>query len=189
VSEQNHELSNLNGLIAPIRARYSPRGFANRAVSVETVHLLMEAARWAPSSRNEQPWRFVVARREDEEGYARIFDCLTPRNREWAHSAPVLMVSMTSMYLASNGKPNRHAFHDVGLAVSQMTIQAAALGLMMHQMGGFDREMAKTVLQIPEGFEPVTAIAAGYPREGARREKPRRPLSETVFKDRFGNPF
>lgn len=179
--DQMHEL---------IQSRYSPRAFSDRSVPIETIRIVMEAARWSASSRNEQPWRFVVAHREDdEEGFARMFDCLNPGNREWAHAAPVLVLSIASMHLARNGKPNRHARHDVGLAVSQMTIQAAALGLMVHQMGGFDGERARTTFEIPEGFEPVTAIAIGYPGEEERRPRTRRPLSETVFKGRFGNPL
>lgn len=173
-----------------IQWRYSPRIFADGAVSIEAIRILMESARWAASSRNEQPWRFIVAIREsDEEGFARIFDCLNPGNREWAHSAPVLLLSIASMHFARNGQPNRYAFHDVGLAVSQMTVQAAALGLMVHQMGGFDRERARTTFQIPEGFDPVTAIAIGYPGEEERPSKPRRDQPETVFKTRFGNPL
>lgn len=172
-----------------IRKRYSPRVFSDRSVSIETVRVLMEAARWAASSFNEQPWRFVVARREDEEGHARLLDCLSPGNREWTQSAPVLMLSIASMRFTKNGKPNRHAFHDVGLAASQMTIQAVALGLMVHQMAGFDVEKARTTLQIPDGFEPVAAVAFGYPGQEERRSKPRRPQSDTVFETRFGNPF
>lgn len=179
--DQIHEL---------IKSRYSPRAFSDRSVPIETIRILMEAARWAASSRNEQPWRFVVAHREDdEEGFARMFDCLTPGNREWAHAAPVLVLSIASTHLARNGKPNRHARHDVGLAVSQMTFQAAAIGLMVHQMGGFDAERARTTFEIPEGFEPLTVIAVGYPGEEQRQSKPRRAQADTVFKTRFGNPL
>lgn len=99
------------------------------------------------------------------------------------------MLSIASMRFTKNGKPNRHAFHDVGLAASQMTIQAVALGLMVHQMAGFDVEKARTTLQIPDGFEPVAAVAFGYPGQEERRSKPRRPQSDTVFETRFGNPF
>jgi nitroreductase len=172
-----------------IRQRRSPRVFQDRAVPREILVSLFEAARWAASSFNEQPWRFLVTTREDPEEHARLLDCLSPKNQEWARYAPVLMLSVASTRFARNDRPNRHAFHDVGLAVSQLTLQATSLGLAVHQMAGFDADRSRAAYAIPEGFDPVAAIALGYPAEEPPKDRSRRPLEDLVFRGTWGGRF
>lgn len=179
-----------------IRRRWSPRAFADRPLDAATLRSLLQAAQWAPSSYNEQPWAFVVATRDDAEGYERLLGCLVPFNQKWAKSAPVLALSVAKAAFERNGKPNRHAFHDVGLAVAQLTLQATAEGLAVHQMAGFDADEARRVLEIPDGWDPVAAIAVGYPaeadslpedlREKESAERRRKPLSRFVFSGTWG---
>ena len=122
---------------------------------------LLEAARWAPSSYNEQPWHFIVAPRAETESFDRLLGCLSRGNASWAGKAPVLMLAVAQL-VDEDGDPNRHAFYDVGQAVAQMALQALDLGLYMHQMAGFDVEKAQQVFAVPEQFEPAAAIALGY---------------------------
>lgn len=150
-----------------VRRRHSPRAFADRDVEPADLETLFQAARWAPSCFNEQPWSFVVASRRDRESFERIAGCLVESNRRWATSAPVLMVSVARTTFTKTGKPNRHAWHDVGLAMGQLSLQATALGLAVHQMAGFDRERARDRLDIPPGYDPVAAVAIGYPGDPA----------------------
>jgi nitroreductase len=179
-----------------IRERWSPRAFADRSVAPRVLCSLFEAARWAPSSFNEQPWSFIVARRDEADEFARLLACLVAANQAWARRAPVLAVSVAALEFARDGRPNRHALHDVGLAAAQLTLQAGALGLAVHQMAGIDRDKVRATYGIPEGFEPVTALAIGYPGESAsppqelgdRERAPRRrkPLSEFIFAGQWG---
>ena len=148
-----------------IRQRHSPRVFADRIVEREVLHSLLEAARWAASSFNEQPWRFLVARREEGEEFHRLLKCLMPGNQAWADKAAVLVLSVASLRFARNNKPNRHAYHDVGLAAAQLTLEATARGLVVHQMAGFEVAKARETYGIPEEFDPVAAIALGYPAD------------------------
>jgi len=183
--------------IEPLLARRSsPRAFAAVPVARALLGSLFEAARWAPSCFNEQPWRFVFAVREDAEAFARLGSCLAESNARWATAAPVLMLSVAKANFARNDRPNRHALHDVGLAMENLVLQAEALGLAVHQMAGFDLARARDLLAVPPGFEPVAMAAIGYrgdadqlpeplrQRELAPRE--RQPLSELVFEGRFG---
>jgi nitroreductase len=145
---------------------------------------------------NEQPWRFVVASlADDPEGHARIGSTLVPANAAWALRAPVLMIVAAKTAFTRNGAPNPTASYDVGQAVALLSLQATAFGLALHQMGGFDRERARVLLGIPEGYEPVVALALGYPGDAsglspemrAREAAPRtrRPLSELVYGGRW----
>src|SRR5881394_2967613 len=121
-----------------LRRRWSPRAFdPNKPVESEKLRACFEAARWAPSSFNEQPWSFIVATRDKPQEYAKLLACLVEKNQSWARSAPVLMIGATSLLWARNGKPNRHAFYDLGQAVAHLTVQATAQGLYLHQMAGF----------------------------------------------------
>ncbi len=179
-----------------IRRRRSPRAFAGRPVEPEKLRSLLEAARWAPSSSNEQPWAYLVATREEPEQFARLLGVLVEGNRAWAQKAPVLMLSVAKLRFDKNGNLNRHAFHDVGLATANLVTQATAMGLSAHQMAGFDAEKAREVFAIPEGWEPVAAIALGYPGDasaltGRLRDlelapRTRKPLEEFVFTGRWG---
>ena|SRR6185437_3724416 len=145
-----------------LRRRWSPRAFAERAVEPEKLARLLEAARWSASCFNEQPWSFIVATRDDEAEFARLLSCLIEGNQAWASHAPVLMVSVARLNFVQNGKPNRHAIHDVGLATAQMIVQAMAMGLFVHPMAGFYPDKVRELYGVPEGYDPVAAIAAGY---------------------------
>ncbi len=179
-----------------LRRRWSPRAYEDRPVETEKLLSLFEAARWAPSSDNEQPWRFLLATRDQPSDYERLFDCLSEGNRKWVFRAPVLMLSVAGLNFEDDGKPNRHAFHDTGLAAENLVLQATALGLMAHQMAGFDLEKARAVCEIPAGFEPVAMIAVGYPgdpsvlpgylRERELRPRERKPVAEFVFSSQWG---
>jgi nitroreductase len=179
-----------------LRRRWSPRAFSNRMVEPDSLRSLLEATRWAPSSYNEQPWSFLVAAKQDPAEHARLLSCLVEGNIQWAQHAPVLMVSVARLAFEDNGKPNRHAFHDVGQAVANLIVQATALGLVVHQMAGIHPEKIRELYSLPEGYEPVAGIALGYPgdpealperlrqRELAPRE--RKPVTEFVFTGRWG---
>lgn len=181
-----------------LRRRWSPRAFSERMVEPEKLQSLFEAARWAPSSNNEQPWHFIVGTKDDLSGHDRLFQCLNEKNKKWAFRAPVLMLSVAQLNWEDDGTPNRHAWHDTGMAVFSLVIQATALGLIVHQMAGFDVEKARADLKIPAGYEPVAMIAIGYPddpailddrlrqRELAPRE--RKPVIEFVSSGMWNGP-
>lgn len=170
-----------------IEQRWSPYAFADRPVEPETLASVLEAARWAPSSYNEQPWRFIVGQRGDPATYQRLLDCLVPANQDWAKTAPILMISVAAMSFALHGKPNRHAAHDVGLASAQLALQATALGIAVHFMAGFDGDKARETFAIPDGYEPVAAIAMGYHKdddadpESEISKRLRRPVESFTF--------
>lgn len=180
-----------------IAGRWSPYTFSDKPVTNETLDAVLEAARWAPSCFNEQPWSFIVARKSDPGEFERMLGCLVEGNRVWALNAPVLMLSVAKLAFERNGKPNRHAFHDVGQAAANLTFQAGALGLAVHQMGGFDLDKARQTYGIPQGHEPVAAIAIGYPGEPgdlaedlrARELAPRsrKPVAEFAFRESWGS--
>ena len=181
-----------------LRQRWSPRAFAERPVAPALVRSLLEAARWAPSCFNEQPWAVLVAAREEAEEYRRLLECLVPANQTWAKRAPVLLLSVARRAFARNGKPNRHALHDVGLAMGNLTVEATARGLVVHQMAGIDVDRCRETYQIPEDWEPVTGLALGYPgdpavlpeelREREQAPRQRKPLAEWVFTGRWESP-
>lgn len=181
-----------------LRERWSPRAFADRMVEPEKLRSLLEAARWAPSSFNEQPWSFIVATKEHPGEYERLLSCLVEGNVRWAQHAPVLMLSVAKLAFERNGKPNRHAFHDVGLAVENLVIQATVLGLAVHQMAGFHVDKARELFSIPDGHEPVAALVLGFPgdpaglpedlRERELAPRIRKPLESFVFTGQWGQP-
>jgi len=180
-----------------IKNRRSPLAFSGQSIEFAHLRSLLEAARWAPSSYNEQPWHFLVAVKEEHNEFARLLGCLVPGNVVWARQAAALLLSVAKLTFDANGKPNRHAFHDVGLATANLSFQATALGLALHQMGGFDATKAREEFSIPEGYEPVAAMALGYPgdaqnlpaglRERAHTPRTRRELKEFVFTGRWGH--
>lgn len=146
-----------------IAQRWSPLAFASKPVEPEKLRSILEAARWAASSYNEQPWSFIVAVKENQpEEFKRLLNCLAEGNQEWAQNAPVLMISVAKLHFERNGVENRHTFHDVGAAAALLAIQATVLGLFIHQMAGFDVEKARETFSIPQDYEPVAAIALGY---------------------------
>ncbi len=145
-----------------IHDRWSPVCFADDPVEPEKLQSLFEAARWAPSCFNEQPWNWVIGIKGRGDAHQKILSCLVKPNQEWAHAVPILAISVTRLNFAKSDKPNRHAYHDVGLAMGILCVQAVDLELSVHQMGGFSVEKAREVLEIPEGCDPVAAIAIGY---------------------------
>jgi nitroreductase len=188
--------SNLHPLI---RQRWSPRAFSEREVSDEDLTTLLEAARWAASASNEQPWRFIVAARENPAAFGRVLSVLVEANQLWAKNASVLIIAVAKKTSSSSGRPNNHAWHDVGLALGNLVLQAEALGLHAHMMAGFDAAKAREVFHIPEDFEATTAIAIGYlkdpstlPDKLREREiasRARKRLDEIAFGDAWGKPL
>jgi len=181
-----------------IAKRYSGRAFSSRPVDASLIGSLLEAARWAASSSNEQPWSFIVTTKEQPSGYDRLLGCLVEFNIQWARHAPVLILSVARLNSVSTGKPNRYAFHDVGQATANLALQAAAMGLMAHPMAGFDAEKARSEFAIPEGFDPLAVIAVGYPgdhanlsdklRERELAPRQRKPTRDFVFSGGWGIP-
>jgi nitroreductase len=179
-----------------LQRRWSPRAFASTPIERRVLARLFEAARWAPSSYNEQPWRYVIVTAENPERLTEAQSVLSPGNA-WAKGAPVLVCTIAQLKFARNAKPNRHAFHDVGAASATLLLQATALGLFGHEMAGFDVEKARVVFEVPEGYEPVAMMVLGYPadpesltqeqRTNEARPRVRRPIEEFVFDGRFGN--
>jgi nitroreductase len=146
-----------------LQKRWSPLAFSKRSVEAEKLCSLLEAARWSASCFNEQPWQYIIATQDNPTEFARLLNCLAEANQEWVKNAPVLMLSVARLQFTRNGKDNKHAWHDVGAASNSLTIQAMALGLYVHQMAGFDPQTARETYGIPQGYEPVAAIALGYP--------------------------
>jgi len=178
--------------------RRSPRAFSDRPVEPSKLLSLFEAARWSPSSANEQPWRFIVATKEDTNAYETLLSLLAEGNRRWAQRAPVLILGAAQTSYSRNGKPYRHSWYDLGQSVASLTVEAEALGLAVHQMGGFDEIKATELLSIPKEYEPVIAIAVGYsarpeilPEDLKKREetpRSRKPLESLVFTEEWGRP-
>ena len=179
-----------------IKKRWSPRAFADRPVEPEMLRQLLEAARWAASSFNEQPWRFILATKDEPEPYERVLRCLIEGNQAWAQHAPVLMLTAAHKTFTRNGKPNRHAWHDVGLAMGNLVAQATALGLHVHMMAGILPEKARVVFAIPDDYEVVAGVALGYfgnPERLSERQqrseqmpRSRKPLDELAFGATWG---
>jgi nitroreductase len=180
-----------------IRHRWSPRAFSDQPVDRAILTSLFEAARWAPSSSNEQPWAYLVATKDDSENFAKTLSVLVDFNAGWAKAAPVLVLAVSALKFRANGNPNRNAFYDTGAATALLSMEATARGLAIHQMAGFDPAKAKQVFEIPDDWETIAAMAIGYPghpdslpeklrnREVAPRA--RKPLAEFVMSGRWGH--
>jgi nitroreductase len=181
-----------------IRRRWSPRAFSERQVEPDKLLSLFEAARWAASSSNEQPWAFLVATQQDAKNFEAMVGVLVEFNRTWANKAPVLILTLAHTQFEKDGRPNRHAFYDLGQAAANLALQATALGLATHQMAGFDVESARERFAVPAGWEPASVIALGYPgdldslteklRQREIGERRRKPLESFVFSGAWGNP-
>ena len=148
-------------ILEVLARRWSRRAFSDRPVDSETLLRLFEAVRWAPSSGNAQPWSYFVAPKDNLAEHEKLASVLNAGNA-WALQAPVLALSVATTE-REPGKPNRHAWHDVGLADENLVIQAVSMGLSAHMMGGFNPEKARELLAIPQGHDPVAMIALGYP--------------------------
>ena len=146
-----------------IRNRWSPRAFADEAIPEEVLRSLFEAARWAPSSFNEQPWAYIVATKKDKVNFEKVLGTLVEFNAAWAKNASALAIAVTRLAFAQNQAPNRNAQYDTGAATALLSVEATARGLVVHQMAGFDPDKARKTFAIPEGWEPLAAIAIGYP--------------------------
>ncbi|WP_153556438.1 nitroreductase family protein [Roseimaritima sediminicola] len=184
-------------IIDAMTRRWSPYAFTPRTVERDKVLQCFEAARWAASSFNEQPWSFLLAFREQEAEFQRMLACLSEGNQQWAGNVGVLILTVTREHFQRNDKPNRVAQHDLGAAAAHFALQAAELGLQAHQMAGVELEKVRSTYQIPDGYQPQTAIALGYPdpdppagklaeRDAGPRE--RRPIEEQVFHGRWQQP-
>lgn len=188
----------LPGTLDLIRRRWSPRAFSDRPVSSQDLAFLLDAARWAASSSNEQPWRFIVARKTDPETYQKLLESLVEANQTWARNAPVLLLTAAKRTFTSNGSPNRFALHDAGMALANLMLQGTSMGIYTHPMAGFDPAKARANFAIPEDFEVGAAVAIGYlgdaagllPRHQQSEAAPRtrKPLEALVFGGVWGQP-
>lgn len=183
-----------------IAQRWSGRAFdAHQPVSREQIIALLEAARWAPSCFGDEPWRFIVWNKNtDAAAWQKAFACLGEFNQQWVKNAPVLLLSTASTLFRENGKANRWGQYDTGAAAENLSLQATTLGLMVHQMGGFDVGKARQTFNIPVQYECMAMIAVGHPaapetltedlklRELAQRT--RRPLQECFFENEWQAP-
>jgi nitroreductase len=177
--------------------RWSPYVFDARVVEKDDLRSLFEAARWAASSYNEQPWTYIVATKDEPEEFAKVLSCLVEANQAWAKEAPVIGLGIVSRNFTRNGKPNKAAIHDLGAASASLTFEATARGLFVHQMIGIEPDRAREVFAIPEGHEAYTGLAIGYAgdpekapeklRERDTAARDRRPLAQFVFTGKWGD--
>jgi nitroreductase len=179
--------------------RWSPRAFdPARPVAREQLAAILEAGRWAPSCNGDEPWRYLIFdRRRDPEGWQKAFDCLSENNRKWVKNVPLLMLSCAGSIFRHSGKPNRYGQHDTGAASVCMALQAVALGLVIHQMGGYDAAKARAAFAIPEEYTPMAMIAVGYQsepetiddeetRKKELRPRQRQALNQVFFEGQWG---
>ena len=204
VGGQNREIMSIKNAVTDhpilklLAERWSPYGFENRAVPEADLRSLFEAARWAASSYNEQPWNYLAATKENSLEFERLLGCLTEANQAWARTAPVLVLGVVSLQFAKNKQDNRAAVHDLGLAAGNLVVEATARGLSVHQMIGILPDKARKVYQIPEHFEVWTALAIGYRADPAKlpealkerdlTPRQRKPLGKFVFSGQWGQP-
>jgi nitroreductase len=177
-----------------IARRWSGRAYdASKQLQHEQIIALLEAARWAPSCYGDQPWRFIVCdKTSDSESWQKAFDCLMPGNQAWVKNAPLLLLVTAGGKFQHNGSDNRWGQYDTGAAAENLCLQAASMGLMAHQMGGFDVDCARTAFDVPEQYALMSMLCVGYAADAAdlsgevlEREmapRVRRPLSELFFK-------
>lgn len=181
-----------------VQERWSPYAFSSTPVEEFKFKAMMEAAGYAPSCKNEQPWMFVYSTQKDSKVFDDYLGFLVDSNRVWAKHAYALVISMARMKFSLNGKPNRHAFHDTGMAVSNLLLQALAMDVYVHQMAGFSVEKVKEYFKLNEDIEPVAMMAVGYLGDGStltpellKRDETRRPrksVNDFSFKNSLSNP-
>jgi len=181
-----------------LKSRWSPRAFTEQPVELAKLFSLFEAARWAPSGGNSQPWAFIVTTQADPENFSRLLSTLGERNQFWAKNAPILVLAI-ALREREPGQPNLWAIYDLGQSVAHLSVEAGDLGLAVHQMAGFDRNKASEIFQLPVGYEAITVFTVGYtgdpdllPNELRERElavRTRKPLSQFVFYGAWGKPL
>lgn len=181
-----------------IANRWSGRAYdASKKVSSEQIVALLEAARWAPSCFGDQPWRFIVwDKSSDTQTWQQAFDCLAPSNQSWVKDASVLLLVCSDTLFRHNEQPNRWAQYDTGAAAENLCLQACSMGLMAHQMGGFNADITRENFNIPAQFTPMAMICVGYPADIVSLEgevltreitaRSRRPLNELFFAGSWG---
>ena len=190
---------NINKISAIIFNRRSSKNYvSHKLIPEEDLLSFFEAARWAPSANNRQPWRYILFTEEDSQAISSMRSCLTENNQIWANSAPVLILACT-LIKDDQGRENKTALHDLGLANENLLLQIRSLGYNCRPMGGFDKEKTKQCFNIPENLQPVLVIAAGYPGklnqlseailESERQPRTRNPISDWVYQNHWGNPF
>jgi len=183
-----------------LNRRWSPRAYdANRPVTRAQLAALLEAGRWSPSCNGVEPWRYLIwDRARDPAGFETAFGCLSENNKKWVQYAPLLLLSIASPDPLGGGRPNRYSQHDTGMASMSIAVQAVALGLVAHQMAGFDAEKARAAFGIPADCTPMAMMAIGYQaspdvldEETKKKEltpRARKPLTERFFEGTFGKP-
>lgn len=181
-----------------LRDRWSPRAFSDRVVETDKLASLFEAARWSPSGANLQPWGFLFVTQDDSQAREKLVATLTERNQRWASEVPLLILTLARK-VGEDGRENPWASYDLGQSVAHLTVEAGSLGLSVHQMGGFDADLARTSFGIPADYDPLTVVAVGYPgnsddlpeelREREQAPRSRRGIEEFVFENRWDNPF
>ena len=182
-----------NQLHDVIQKRRSPVIFSDKLIEEAKIDLMFEAARWAPSSMNEQPWRFIYASRDNTKSFKKLFDCLLEGNKPWNESVPLLILAIEKNNFDYKNRPNIYAKYDVASAVANLTFQANFMNLWVHQMAGFDAEIAKNTFNVPEGFKPLIMLSVGYLgdvysadenlKKRDREKRKRKPLNELVFRN------
>jgi nitroreductase len=180
----------MNSINPIIAERKSELAFSSIPIPLNELYLMFEAARWAPSSYNEQPWRFYFASRENPAGFEKMLGILAPGNQEWAMNASALIITTAKKNVTRNGNENFYAMHDTAMAEANLIFQAQSMGFATHVMGGFDQQAARKVLNISDDFSPVVAIAVGFSGDTAtlsssllkRAESPRqrKPIVEII---------
>jgi nitroreductase len=180
-----------------IQERWSPYAFSSTPVEEFKLKAMFEAAGYAPSCNNEQPWKFVFATQDEKDVFDDFVEFLNDGNKIWAKNAYALVISMARTNFSYNGKPNRFAFHDTGMAVNNMLLQALSLDVYVHQMGGYSVEKVKEYFKLGEDTEPVAMMAVGYLGDGStltpellkrdENRRPRKSIKEFVFKNSLSN--
>ncbi len=184
-------------ILPAILHRWSPRSFTDRDVSPADLKTIFEAVRWAASSYNEQPWRFLVGTRGSET-YQKIFQSLGEFNQAWARTAPVLILDVAKTTFSHNNTPNPVALYDLGAAAATLCYEAISLGIFTHQMAGYDRDVARKLFGVPDDYIFGAVIAMGYQGDPAAlpnqnfisqevAPRQRKPLNEFVL-SAWGEP-
>lgn len=184
-----------------LASRWSPRAIdPNRPVTREQLKVLLEAGRWAPSCNGDEPWRYLILdKSRDPAGWQKVYDCLSENNKKWVKNVPLLMLSCAGSAFEATGKPNRWTQHDTGAASVSMALQAVAMGLVIHQMGGWDAEKMRAAFSIPAEYTPMAVIAVGYQaspdilddetKAKELRPRGRKPLAERFYEGGWGKGF